>query len=230
MNNKNKKKLDWFIKGVLIIIIILLLLYNCRLNKKGNYDMVPTGNVDIIEIKCDKDDRCVKPDNNKGNENKGQKTITVNGDVDEEDEEVDSTGLIVQDNEITWNGQADAKIFSHSMYELGDVLAPESSNTYQFVVKNGTEYNLKYNLNFIEDNPYMINMKYKLKKNDTYLIDQYVIASEINLSDSFLNIGSNDTFYLEWKWISSDNDTQIGKTSGAYYGLKIEVKAESTNG
>ena len=230
MNNKNKKKLDWFIKGVLIIIIILLLLYNYRLNKKGNYDMVPTGNVDIIEIKCDKDDRCIKPDNNKGNENKGQKTITVNGDVDEEDEEVDSTGLIVQDNEITWNGQADAKIFSHSMYELNDVLAPESSNTYQFVVKNGTEYNLKYNLNFIEDNPYMINMKYKLKKNDTYLIDQYVSASEINLSDSFLNIGSNDTFYLEWKWISSDNDTQIGKTSGAYYGLKIEVKAESTNG
>ena len=53
------------------------------------------------------------------------------------------------------------------MYELTDVIAPESSNTYQFVVKNGTEYNLKYKIDFIENNPYQINMKYKLKKNDT---------------------------------------------------------------
>ena len=73
-------------------------------------------------------------------------------------------------------------------------------------------------------------MKYKLKKNDTYLIDHYVSADELSASEIFLNNNQSDTYYLEWKWISSENDTQIGKTIDANYGLKIEIKAESTNG
>ena len=35
---------------------------------------------------------------------------------------------------------------------------------------------------------------------------------------------SNDTYYLEWKWISSDNDTEIGKTGNVNYGLKIKIE------
>ena len=133
-------------------------------------------------------------------------------------------------NSVTWNGANDLKIFTNSMYEFENKIAPECYNTYQFVVKNSTNYQIKYNIEFIETNPYHINMKYKLKKNDTYLIDHYVSASELNTSDALLNVSDNDTFYLEWKWVSSDNDTQIGNNPNAYYGLKIEVKAESTNG
>jgi len=116
------------------------------------------------------------------------------------------------------------------MYQLNGIIAPESSSTYQFVVKNGTEYNLKYNVTFIEDNPYNVNMKYKLKRNDTYIIDEYVSASELTAENIILPISNNDTFYLEWKWVSSSNDTEIGKIDNANYGLKIEVKAESVNG
>ena len=36
-----------------------------------------------------------------------------------------------------------------------------------------------------------------------------------------------DVYYLEWKWFSSDNDTEIGQTPNAGYQLKIDVKAES---
>ena len=115
------------------------------------------------------------------------------------------------------------------MYELTDVIAPESSNTYQFVVKNGTEYNLKYKIDFIENNPYQINMKYKLKKNDTYIIDHYVSANELNVEDAFLNTKTNDTYYLEWKWISSNNDTAIGLDPNSQYELKIYIEAESTD-
>ncbi len=116
------------------------------------------------------------------------------------------------------------------MYELEGIIAPESSNTYQFVVKNSTEYTLKYNISFIENNPYNVNMKYKLKKNDTYVIDQYVSASELIAQNFVLPINSSDTFYLEWKWVSSSNDTQIGSIENSDYHLKIEVKAESING
>ena len=72
-------------------------------------------------------------------------------------------------------------------------------------------------------------MKYKLRKNGTYLIDHYVSASELNITDQLLNIGDKDIFYLEWKWISSDNDTSIGEVGNANYMLKIDIKAENTN-
>ena len=51
---------DMIIKIVLVIIIILLLIHNCSLLKKNNgnqNNVVPNGNIDIIEIKCD-DNKC----------------------------------------------------------------------------------------------------------------------------------------------------------------------------
>ena len=153
-------------------------------------------------------------------------TITVQ-------EPFDANSFGVSDDEhgtMTWNGSNDLKIFTNTSYAMNDKIAPESSNLYQFVVKNETSYNLKYNINFIENNPYNINMKYKLKKNDTYIIDHYVSASELNVSNALLNVKKNDTYYLEWKWISSSNDTEIGTNPESKYGLKIDIKAESTNG
>ena len=108
-------------------------------------------------------------------------------------------------------------------------IAPESSNAYEFKVENNTAYNLKYQIEFIETNEYNINMKFKLKKNDTYIIDHYVKASELSVTDMPLNINDSDTYYLEWKWISSSNDTSIGQNPEAKYSLKIEIKAEGTN-
>ena len=289
MENNKKQIFDRIVKIVLIIIIVILLLHNCVLLRNMGKEKVPTGNVDIIEIICNKDDSC-KPDNKGGNggntvptikdddkiENDGKKTepsgpssaskpnepapasstkpqeepkpsnpstkpaqpsepssgqpSTPSAPSSEPEPEPDPEELIVKDRRITWDGAITAKIFTNSMYEFEDIIAPESSNTYQFVVKNGTEYQLKYEINFIETNNYNINMKYKLKKNDTYLIDHYVSASELNVSEMLLNSLENDTYYLEWKWISSSNDTEIGMTPDANYGLKIEVRAESTNG
>ena len=220
MDDKKKKKLDAVIKIILIIIIIILLLHNCALNNNKNKEKIPTGNVEIIEIKCDKD-------TNQCDTSSDDNTIPVSG---SEDEVVTIDGMVtVYDNDVTWHGSTEAKIFTNSMYQLEDVIAPESSNTYQFVVKNSVGYKIKYNVSFIESNPYNINMKYKLKKNDTYLIDHYVSVNELNLTNLMLDSSNNDTYYLEWKWISSDNDTEIGKTPNANYGLKIEIKAESTN-
>ena len=243
MENKKKNIIDWIIKLVLIIIIIILLLHNCSLVKKKNKERETTGNVDIIEIICDKDNSCKHDDkkndatnnNNNVNENPSTgnrndtKPVIADNTTEEPSEEPEPDDLFVKDNEIIWHGTAPAKIFTNSMYEFKEIIAPESSNTYQFVVKNGTEYNLKYNISFNESNQYNINMKYKLKKNDTYIIDHYVSASELNVSEMLLDSKKNDTYYLEWKWISSDNDTAIGKTRDAKYSLKIDIKAESIN-
>ena len=243
MEEKKKKRIDTIVKIILIIIIIILLIHNCVLNQKGSRAKVPTGNVDIIEIKCDKDNVCeVTPRDNKeddktnsGNEtpnkddnqgNSKEDVVPVNGDDDDGKRDAMVT---VYDKDVTWHGVTPARIFTNSMYKIEGVIAPESSNTYQFVVKNSANFKIKYNIKFVENNPHQINMKYKLKKNDTYLIDHYVSANELNLKDLMLNSSNNDTYYLEWKWISSDNDTEVGKTPNAKYGLNIEVKAESTH-
>lgn len=246
MNSKHKiNKKDLIIKIVLIIIIVFLLVHNCCVLRNTRKAVSPTGNVNIIEITCDKEDTCTvdedtdnnKKENSTTNKNTNKKsnssnagnnnTLPISGEDIKEPEEKE---LLVKDKTINWKGTTQAKIFTNSMYELNDKIAPESFNTYQFIVKNGTDYTVNYIVDFIENNPYNINMKYKLKRNDTYLIDHYVSASELNQIGLTLNSKKNDTFYLEWKWISSDNDTQIGETANAKYELKIEVKAESNNG
>ena len=88
---------------------------------------------------------------------------------------------------------------------------------------------IKYNVYFHETNNYEINMKYMLKKNDTYIIDTYSKADDLDIYNYVLNPGEVDTYYLDWKWISSDNDTSIGQKPEANYGLRIEVEAESIN-
>ena len=232
MNDKNKKKLDIFIKIILIVMIIILLIHNCVINKNKDKEKIPTGNINIIEIKCDKKNECEFNKNNNANQNESTNKGTgkETNPVSEEEEVIIRDDMItVYDNDVTWHGVTEAKIFTNSMYQIEDVIAPESSNTYQFVVKNSVDFKLKYSISFIENNQYNINMKYKLKKNDTYLVDHYVSASELNLTNMILDSSNNDTYYLEWKWVSSDNDTQVGKTPNAKYGLNIEVKADSTN-
>ena len=148
---------------------------------------------------------------------------------DGQDEE--NGDFIISDNDVTWNDSTEIKIFEDSMYGFDGKIAPESSNTYQFVLKNSTKYNLKYKISFTETNPYNMNLKYKLKKNDTYIVSEYSYYDQLNLSEQLLNSKSNDTFYLEWKWVSeNDNvDTEAGKAV-ANYNLKINVEAESING
>ena len=246
-----KDKKDKIIKITLIIIIILLLIHNCTLIKKKGKEKTPSGNINIIEIicenndnKCDIKDKKTSDDTNddkldtSNNKNSvgGNKSTTdtnkknkdntspTSGTEETSDDQLEE--LTVLDNDITWQDTTELKIFENSMYNLEGVIAPESSNTYEFVVKNSTKYNLKYSVNFIETNPYHINMKYKLKKNNTYLVDHYVSYNELNINEQILNASKNDTFYLEWKWVSSDNDNAAGENK-ANYNLKIEVKAES---
>ena len=214
---KRKEKRDLIVKIILIIIIILLLLHNCAMVKssKNNDNKAPTGNVDIFEIKCEQS-TCDNPVTSNETD-KDQNTTTSSNDSGE---------ITVLDKDIIWSSENKLRIFENSIYEYNEIIAPESSNVYQFVVKNATGYNLKYTIDFVEDNQFNINMKYKLKKNDTYIYDEYVSASELKLREYQLNSGANDTYYLEWKWVSSSNDTAIGSNPSSKYKLSILVNAE----
>ena len=77
-----------------------------------------------------------------------------------------------------------------------------------------------------------MNMKFKLKKGNTYLIDHYVSYNQLNIDNMVLSSNGSDTYYLEWKWVGDNdsNDTAIGsvaKNTDIEYSLKTNVEAES---
>ena len=157
-----------------------------------------------------------------------QKTVTITVEMNYNDDEVN---VFDKDKDpITWNGSSDLNIFTKSIYNVDGIIAPESENTYQFIVRNDTDYRIKYKITFVETNNYDINMKYKLKKNSSYIISEYTRANSITIPEFELDPNEKDTYYLDWKWISSSNDMSIGTNPNANYGLRIEVEAESING
>ena len=143
----------------------------------------------------------------------------------------------VNDKEIIkWEDETNINIFkdSSNISKVHGKIAPESTGTYRFNINNGTEYNLKYSITFTENNEHNMNIKYKLKKGKTYLIDHYVSYNELNLNDISLDNNKYDIYYLEWKWVgdNDDNDTAIGRSAvnnEIKYSLKINVEAEGTD-
>ena len=243
-NNKNNKinKILTAVIVVLIIIIFLLLLKGCN---KDDENISHEGKVNIFEIKCDVDCECnceQKNDKNRENDkdtnsennnnnNNNNKSNDNSKEVINIIDEDDNTELDIKvlDNNKIWKDQEDINIFSDSTYVVKGKIAPESTGTYQFIVKNSTKYNVKYNITFSETNNYHINMKYKLKKNNEYIIEDWVTYSELAQSNIRLNTSSNDTYYLEWKWFSSSNDNSIGEDVNSKYGLSIEIRAVQAN-
>lgn len=234
MEKRNIK--DLIIKIVLIIIIILLLIHNCNLittlkNNNSKPIKTPTGNVDIFEISCNKD-TC--DDKNKETSiptissiDNNDKTIPSKGDDKEDEEDGDFT---VSDNDITWKSTNELRIFNNPVYDMDSKIAPGDSNVYQFVVKNNTKYKVKYSIKFIETNSYNLNMKYRLKKGDTYVAgnSDYVDYDELDQNNININSKESNTYYLEWKWIGTDNDNHLSGIQDAYK-ISIEIEAESTN-
>ena len=192
----------------------------------GSYlgDILNDGETIIIYISSGN-----KKDSSNKNTNSNEQSNKSNSNTDLEDE------FYVSDNKIVkWNDNTDLNIFTDSkkISKVNGKIAPESTGIYVFNVNNKTKYNLKYNISFNESNEYSINMKYKLKKGNTYLVDQYVSYDQLNINDMLLNSNKTDVYSLEWKWVgdNDNNDSTIGmsaKDGDINYSLKINIEAES---
>ena len=86
---------------------------------------------------------------------------------------------------------------------------------------------MRYSISFNEENNKNINMKYKLKRNDTYVIDHYVSSNELIVNNQIIDSNDEDIYYLEWYWESNSHDNEIGTGPTATYKLQIIVDAES---
>lgn len=180
---------------IVVIIIIILLFISIFIHKKD--DKSPFVNKNIIEIVCDNESCLSKKKENPKTSN----------------------------SKVSWHDFSELKLFENSVYQFESEIAPESRNAYRFILKNSTKYKFIYKITFNETNPYNINMQYKLKKNDEYIVSEYAVYDDLNLSGQLIEANGNDLFDLEWKWISSNHDNNIEKSQENYH-LKMKIEAE----
>lgn len=225
-NNKSKHRVVKFILFVIIIVIILLM-HSCMHYDKIN-NLIPTGNIDIFDIIIDKsccdDTKCECECKEKEEEYvpafKPQKK-----DIDPYD---DTAGAFILDKDGIYNNSRKLNIFTNPAYEFKNIIAPLSTNVYQFIVRNNNDFNLNYSIVMDEVNEYGVNMKYRLKLDGRYVkgdSDNWVYYDELKLYDLKLASNSKNVYQLEWKWFESDNDTLIGSID-ADYTLKIAFDGE----
>jgi len=211
VSNRTNKIINLLL-GLVIIILLSVVVY-LLFNKEEDV-LKPSGNVDIFDINCNYNCDC---------DDEFEDTQPVFGESD-----VLENFNIVGNDGIVWSSTNDLNIFSNPMYEMKEKIAPESSNFYQFVVRNNTIYDINYSIEFSEVNDMYINMKYRLIKNEQYVVGndrEWVSYNELDLEKIYLKTKTSDTYYLEWKWFSSDNDTLIGESGNVDYSLKIDIKA-----
>jgi hypothetical protein len=112
------------------------------------------------------------------------------------------------------------------------VLYPGKSGHYYFTIINENDVDLNIVGEFTDDNPYLVPMKYRLECTDgTVISDEWVTLEELFLTISCLPAHSEQTYHLEWVWLteSDELDTIIGSTEGAKYTIKIELTSTIIN-
>lgn len=151
-------------------------------------------------------------DNNKPNEN-----VPVDTGIDFE----------VTEKEKTWNQLQELSIFNNKYFNGQNKIAPGVSGSYEFKVHNKSKYNMRYKVKFSENNNYNINLQYKIKRNGQYLNTEYARIQNLNFDSISLNSYGTDVYTIEWKWIDSSNDTEIGNNAeNVVYNLMINVTGE----
>ena len=84
-----------------------------------------------------------------------------------------------------------------------------------------------------ENTEYSINLKYRLKRNNTYVIgndNTWVSANELKTEFNNINANASDNYSLDWQWVYDDGkdneDTVVGENMTSNYKLNIRFYFE----
>lgn len=138
----------------------------------------------------------------------------------------------VKQDEKEFSEIKEIDVFKNKYFNDKSIIAPGVEGDYSFTVENESESNFNYNIAFTEENPYNVNMVYKLKLNGEYVLgneNDWVKGADLSRKDIQLNAKTNDIYTVEWRWEDTDYDTEIGVLGGpggAYYKMFIKVEAE----
>ncbi len=130
---------------------------------------------------------------------------------------------------ITWKSVNQLNIFSNPLYNMDSKIAPLSTNSYEFIIRNTTKEDVLYSLEFNEKSDFPINMKYRLKRNNEYIKGNeqiWVSYNDLNLDEIDLAYNRADDYVLDWKWFDGENDNLIGSLQDDYT-LSITLAAST---
>lgn len=204
-------------------------------DNKNEIDNTNSNNSNTVNVDGNGTSQSIGENNNNQSSNTTTDNTTSNSNnppVDENaaeeitDDEKEDDDFIVSDSYQTWGQETELKIFNV------DKIVPGDSGSYDFLINNNTSKNVKYTIILNETNEYNVNMLYKLKRNGEYIAGssfEWVRYSNLNLGEKVLNSRKNDSYTIEWKWVDSDNDTQVGRTKNARYKIDISIKALETD-
>ena len=212
---------------VYLVIMVVVLIYVATF---FIYDIISRGTINIsdsVSIKY--------PDNTLPNNTvSGDNTLPTNKPTIPGDDDIkiaEESSIKFYEDGKEWSGLKMLNIFTGSHnHVVDDKIAPGVEDTYSYTVECYGKSKMKYSTHFVEENPYKINMKFRLKRNGVYVAgdkNTWVSASQLLQMDMYIAPGTIDIFDLDWKWEDAPNDTEIGKTEGARYTISISSEAES---
>ena len=223
---------------ILLILIILLLLFWRHFGFIGRPGK-PTGNIDIfnIGISCKKDDSsCTKPvyiDKSSTKKSGEKPKVPTNNEIivaPEDEYEGELEKVYVDDKNGNYVYQQKLEIFTNQAFEYTNKIAPGVSNSYDFKVHNENDDAIQYKIKMSEQSEYKVNLKYRLIKNNSYIIgngSRWVSANELVTSMMRLEGNSIDTYRLDWKWFDHSSDTIAGEKMRSTYKLFVRFDFES---
>ena len=133
------------------------------------------------------------------------------------------------DIEVTKN--TNLNIFNNLKFNGEKKIAPKSSGSYKFCIKNESPNDIVYHIKFTDKMNHFVNMKYRLKIDNVYIKGnekEYITIDELNVDNIKVVKGSINTFTLEWYWADDDYmDTYVGSMKDdQYYTLNLEILSE----
>lgn len=136
--------------------------------------------------------------------------------------------IVVEDNNGEWMAQGTIAV-------LDDMIAPDSSGEYVFILENPHNVNMLYDFSIkefyngeeIADFP----MEFRVRMNNVLLeSEEWHSAEELIYTELVLLPNSTHRFTLEWRWQfesgNDERDTYFGRTNGEY-SLQFQMTAQA---
>jgi hypothetical protein len=137
----------------------------------------------------------------------------------------------VRDNDGDWSATGTVAVFDEKIH-------PGSTGSYNFIVRNDHNVELKYSFTFSEyyNNELVEScpLQYRIRMNNGLLVtDEWRYVGDLSYTDLMIRANSEQVFTLEWRWLfesgDDERDTLLGIESGTYnlvFNLTAQVADE----
>ena len=129
-----------------------------------------------------------------------------------------------------WYKNDNINLFKNLNEKGEKIIFPGQSGEYEFVIQNNNDVPINYSIKFYEKNIDNINIKYKLKINNVYVIgneNTYETIDKLELQDIKILDKTKSLYTIEWKWEEADNDEELVKNGLATYSVYIDIYSKS---